>query len=105
MTYRVAIVRRQGAVDGWVVDLPGCRAIGGRVEDVAGLLPAVIAEHLVWLQSNGEKAGDPSDVAFEGDQDIESNLDVALDSDLEVLTPAELETGIRRSEHDFADLI
>lgn len=54
LPYRVGITLRDGSVDGWVFDLPGCRAIGGSREEVMALLPVVIADHAAWLTVHGE---------------------------------------------------
>ena len=41
-TYRVGITRRpEGSVDGWVFDLPGCRAVGGSLAETETLLSLV----------------------------------------------------------------
>ncbi len=69
-TYRVGITRREGAVDGWVFDLPGCRAIGGSVDEVTALLPVVIAEHLAWLDEHGDVTRDAFPFTVEVDQEV-----------------------------------
>ena len=103
-TYRVGIAHRPGAVDGWVLDLPGCRAIGSDRDEVIALLPAVIAEHLVWLRRHAETEADPADAGFEVVEEVETAADFAFDADKEPLSVEALETGIRRSQHAFADL-
>jgi hypothetical protein len=90
--YRVGISAGAGNVDGWALDLPGCRYAGVDAEEVRRLMPVVIAEHLAWLRGHGEDV-DPDasfaidvvevappigDSYFQGDQEPLSAEDLAL---------------------------
>src|SRR5262249_7125940 len=56
-------------------------------------------------RAHGEPVGDPADVAFEVTEEVTSIADIALDDDKRQLSVEDLETGIRRSQLAFADLL
>jgi len=104
--YRVTVVRRaDGSADGWVADLPGCRATAGSLDEMRQLLPVVVAEHLAWLAGHGEPVSPEGPFAFEVVEDTESRGEFAFESDKPPLTAAELERGIRHAAYAHADLL
>lgn len=103
MTYRVGITQRGGNVDGWVFDLPGCRAIGSSVDDVQTLLPAVIAVHVAWLSGHGETGLDPK-AGFEVVEALEGGAELCFAADRTPLSDADLERAVRHLGYAQADL-
>jgi len=101
--YRVGIHKRPVGVDAWVLDLPGCRAIGRDLDEALGLVSVVIAEHVAWLESHGEKI-DPYDVTFEVVEEVEAEGEFCFEADGAALNLDELDVALRRSEYAFADL-
>ncbi|MPZ48177.1 MAG: hypothetical protein GEU75_02500 [Dehalococcoidia bacterium] len=104
-TYRVGLTLRDGAIDGWVFDLPGCRAIGLSVAEAVDLLPVAIAEHLAWLKGHDESVPDPDSFDFEVIEEVESNGEFCFAADAEPLTRDEVDTAIRRMGYSLADII
>lgn len=100
-TYHVGIARREGNVDGWVMELPGCRAIGNNVEDVNALMPVVTAEYIGWLRSWGEDVADAS--SFEVVEDLDNVLDYAFDAEKAPLSDADFEKWLRWMSYAQAD--
>jgi hypothetical protein len=103
-TYRVGIHKRPVGADAWVLDLPGCRAIGRDLNEALGLLPVVIAEHTAWLQAHGEQldvAGNPS---FKVVEEVAADGEFCFEADGEAFSTEELETALRHSNYAFADL-
>lgn len=79
MSHNVGLVRHEGFVHAWLLDLPGC-IVGGRdLEEIQAKLPLAIAEHVGWLRAHGEpienlggweivETGAPGDVLFEAER-------------------------------------
>jgi hypothetical protein len=103
-TYRVGIHKRPVGADAWVLDLPGCRAIGRDLDEALSLLPVVTAEHVTWLQGHGEKIDAAEDASFEVVEQVEADGEFCFEADGEAFSAEELETALRRSDYAFADL-
>src|SRR3990170_2391162 len=96
MTYRVGIARRaDGSADAWVLDLPGCRAAGGSVDDVRALLPVVVAEHVAWLQAHGESVA--TDAGLSVVEEIDGRGEFVFEADKEPVGDADRERAPRRA--------
>ncbi len=104
MTHPVGIVIRDGAVDGWVFDLPDCRAIGGTTDEVRSLLPAVIADHVLWLQAHGEKP-DATDFDFDVIEEVSSDAEFAFEDDRQASLPDDIEAAARFVTYANEDLV
>jgi hypothetical protein len=102
--YRVGIHKRPVGADAWVLDLPGCRAIGRDLDEALGLVPVVIAEHLAWLESHGETTDQPNDATFEVVEEVEAEGEFCFDADGAVFSAGELEAALGRSDYAFTDL-
>jgi hypothetical protein len=101
--YRVGLTKREGAVDGWVFELPGCRAVGMTVAETVELLPVVIAEHLTWLKLHGEtQVSEGFD--FEVVEEVANNGEFCFEADSEPLTLNEIETATRRMGYSLDDI-
>ena len=103
--YTVGITRREGAVDGWVFELPGCRAIGGSVDEVRELLPVVIAEYLSWLDERGEVTREAFPLDFQVVEEVTSTAEFCFEADKAPLSAEELEQGISRLVLTHQDLV
>ncbi|HLF79331.1 MAG TPA: hypothetical protein VJB57_17755 [Dehalococcoidia bacterium] len=103
-TYRVGLTIRNGSVDGWVFDLPGCRAVGGSREEVLGLLPVVIADHLAWLNQHGEQAGDASSCDLKVIEEVTSTSEFVFEDDKKPVTSEDIEAAVRHVGFAHADL-
>jgi hypothetical protein len=104
-TYGVGITVREGAVDGWVFDLPGCRAIGGSVDEVVALLPVVIGDHIAWLDGHGEVTRDAFPFDFQVVEEVHSNGEFVFEADRAPLTQAELDAAIGGIGFAHEDLV
>ncbi|HWO72833.1 MAG TPA: DinB family protein [Dehalococcoidia bacterium] len=105
-SYGVTVVRRaDGSADGWVNDLPGCRATAASYDEMWRLLPIVVAEHLAWLAGHGEPVSPNESFGFEVIEDTESRGEFAFEADKPPLTAEELERGIRHAAYAHADLL
>jgi hypothetical protein len=102
-SFSVGITKREGAVDAWVFDLPGCRVIGNTREEAVGLVPVIIAEYQAWLRGHGETTAD-TDLSYEVVEEVESTSEFVFDADRASVTAEEMETGIRRIGYALADL-
>ncbi len=104
--YRIAIAKRpDGSADAWVVDLPGCRAAAGSLEDAMALLPVVAGEHLAWLSGHGEavSASDPFD--YEVVEQTEARGEFTFEFDRAPMTRDEMETAIAHAGYAHGDLV
>jgi hypothetical protein len=104
-TYNVGIARRDGSVDGWVFDLPGCRAIGATADEVLTLLPVVIADHIVWLDGHGEVTRDAFPFDVKVVEDVSSTSEFCFEADRAALTDEHLEQAVRHIGWAHADLV
>jgi hypothetical protein len=102
--YRVGLHRREGSVDGWVFDLPGCRAIGADEDDVRALLPVVIAEHLAWLQGHGQTAENATGITYKIIEDVESITEFCFEADKLPLSEEEIEKATQSVASAYGDL-
>lgn len=106
MKRRVAIAkRRDGSADAWVVDLPGCRAAAGGVQEALNLLPVVAGEHLAWLARHGEAVSAAEPFDYEVVEETEARAEYVFESDCEPMSRDELETAIRHAGYAHADLL
>jgi hypothetical protein len=106
MTYEVGIARRDGSVDGWVFGLPGCRSIGGSVDEVRELLPAAIGEFQAWLAWHGEQSLAEEGTDFEFVEDVSSNAEFCFEADRQPLQAggvAMVIEWLRFAQRDLAD--
>jgi len=104
-SYRIGLTIRDDAVDGWVFDLPGCRAIGGSVDEVLGLLPAVVADHVLWLSQHGNKAGEAPSFDFKVVEEVRSNAEFVFEADKEAVTRDDIEATVRYVTYAHEDLM
>jgi hypothetical protein len=103
-TYRVAIARREGNVDGWVLELQGCRAIGSSMDEVHSLLPVVTAEYVSWLRGHGETPEEAT--SFDVVEEVEPGAgDFAFEADKQTLTEPELDACMRLMSYAHQDLL
>lgn len=104
MTHKIGVVRHEGSVHLWVLDLPGCIVAGGDVAEAEGKLGLAIAEHVGWLRAYGESI--ESDGAW---QIVETKNAVAGDAAFEswraAMEDAELASLVRRIGYARADLL
>jgi len=106
MEYRVAIAKRpDGSADGWVADLPGCRAAAGSLRDAMDLLPVVVGEHLAWLAGHGEPVDPGAPFAASVIEETEARGEFTFSFDREAMSRDELEAAIRHAGHAHADLM
>jgi hypothetical protein len=106
--HEVGIARRDSTVEGWVFGLPGCRAVGGSVDEVMALLPVVIGEHLAWLDAHGESRFDSSSIQFRVVEELEAVGLVTFQADRQALTVEEAEAAARHlgfAHQDYAALV
>jgi len=104
--HRVSIVKRaDGSADAWVVDLPGCRAAAGRLSDALALLPVVVGDHLAWLAGHGEPVEPGAAFEYEVTDETERRGDIALESDREPMSRAELNRAIDHAGYAHSDLV
>jgi predicted RNase H-like HicB family nuclease len=105
MKYRVSIVKRpDGSADAWVVDLPGCRAAAGSLNDALALLPVVVGDHVAWLAGHGELVSPDAPFEYEVVEETERRGDIALESDRLPLSRDELNLAILQAGYAHADL-
>ena len=105
MKYRVSIVKRpDGSADAWVVDLPGCRAAAGSLNDALTLLPVVVGDHLAWLAGHGEPVSPDAPLEYEVVDETDRRGDIALESDRLPLSRDELNRAILQAGYAHADL-
>jgi hypothetical protein len=105
-TFRVAVTKRpDGSADGWLIDLPGCRATAGSYEAMTELLPVVVGDHLAWLASHGEAVSPYTPAEFKVVEESERRGEVAFDFDREPLSRDELERGISHAGYAHADIL
>ena len=80
----------------WVFDLPGCRTIGGSVEESRSLLPVAIAEYLAWRDGR-------ADGPFEFDvvEELRRNDEFCFEDDKRPLSDEDLNQGIQGLEVAF----
>lgn len=103
--YRVSIVKRlDGSADAWVVDLPGCRAAAGSLDDALALLPVVAGDHLAWLAGHGEPVSPDAPFEYEVVEETDRRGDIALESDRLPLSREELNRAILQAGYAHADL-
>jgi hypothetical protein len=106
-TWDVGIARREASVDAWVFGLEGCRAIGDDLDGALALVPVVIGEHLAWLASHGEPAGDASSIEYRVVEDVDAvgRSEYVFEADKAPLTRDQVEAAIRRMQFAQADLV
>jgi DinB superfamily len=102
--HKIGVVRHEGSVYLWVLDLPGCIVVGREVGDAEGTLPLAIAEHVGWLRAQGEAV--ESDGTWEI---VETKDPVEWDALFEweqtPMPDEELESLIRRIGYARAELL
>ena len=103
-THRVALHIRPTSVDAWLVDLPGCRAIGRDRDEAIGLAPVVVAEYLAWLRGHGEQVDPDAPMDIEVVEEVAADAEFCFAADGEPFSRSELEANLARSEYAFADL-
>jgi hypothetical protein len=104
-TYSAGLTIRDSGVDGWVFELPGCRAVGGSVDEVVALLPVVIAEHIAWLDGHGEVTRDAFPFEVTVTEEVRSNAEFVFEADKEPLSEDEVEAAATRLGFAHADLV
>jgi hypothetical protein len=105
-TYRVAVTKRpDGSADGWLIDLPGCRATAGSFEAMTALLPVVAGDHLAWFARHGEAVSASEPAEFKVVEESERRGEVAFDFDREAITRDELERGLNHAAYAHADFL
>jgi hypothetical protein len=92
-------------VDAWVFDLPGCRAIGGSVEEALGLLPAVIGDHVAWLDGHGEVTRDAFPFDYKVVEQVESTAEFVFEADMRPMNLDDIETAARLVGFAHDDLV
>ena len=119
MLHEVAIVAYERELLGWVMDLPGCVAAGRDRADLDLRLRLAIAEHLTWLRSHGEDAGDGTsgdetsgdDTSWTAAQEVDAQArrptggDFLFELERGPLSSAGLEGMIARMRYAQADLL
>jgi hypothetical protein len=105
-TYRVAITKRpDGSADGWLIDLPGCRATAPSFEAMWELLPVVSGDHLAWLARHGESVSASAPAEFKVVEESERRGEIAFDFDCQPMGRDELEIGISHASYAHADFL
>lgn len=107
--HKVGISTNPGSVEAWVFDLPGCHAGATSISEVRDILPAVISEHLLWLERHGEAIDDG--VAFEVTEEVDAPNSGAADgefcfeADRVPASTEEIETAVHRMGYARDDLL
>jgi hypothetical protein len=105
-TYRIAVTKRpDGSADGWLIDLPGCRATAGSFDAMWELLPVVAGDHLAWLARHGESVSASAPAEFKIVEESERRGEVAFDFDCQPMSRDELERGISHAAYAHADFL
>ena len=107
MKHSIGLVTYGSYVHAWVLDLPGCLVGGRDLDQVAHMLPVVIAEHAAWLRSHGETVGESGawEVAQTVDVAAAPGGDPCFDAERTPLARRDLDRLIARMEYARADLL
>jgi hypothetical protein len=88
-----------------VVELPGCRAAAGGLDEALALLPVVVGDHLAWLAGHGERVSPGAATEFDVVEDVRPAGDVIFESDREAITREQLDLAITNAGYAHADLM
>ena len=106
MTYNVGISRRpDGLVEGWALDLPGCRAIGSSYEEMVSLMPVAIGEYLAWMDRHGDLSPQAYPIEWKAVENIETSGDFVFEAEKQPLSQHEAEGAIRSITNAHEDLM
>src|SRR5690349_2148619 len=96
MTYNVGISRRpDGLVEGWALDLPGCRAIAPSYDEMVSLMPVAIGEYLAWMNRHGDLPPSAYPIEWKAVETIETSGDFAFEAEKQPLSQHEVEGAIK----------